>query len=74
MSPPPPVKPLPHPDARGHTFAPNFSAECYMCGSSPTVVVVDHVTPQTLLCGTHFFADRLMVDWALWNDPIEDTE
>lgn len=67
----PPTKPF---DAAGHNFSPCFTAECYVCGASPTVIVVDHVTPQTLLCGTHFFNDRTMVDWDLWNDQQEGTE
>lgn len=55
-------------------FRPNFQGECRECGTSPTVIVVDHPVPETDLCGWHFFADRSMIDWQLWNDDPEDTE
>lgn len=55
-------------------FHPNFEGECRECGTSPTVVVVDHPVPETDLCGLHFFADRLMLDWEMWNSREEDTE
>lgn len=55
-------------------FHPNFEGECRECGSSPTVIVVDHPVPDTCLCGRHFFADRTMVNWELWNERQEDTE
>lgn len=62
------------PDTRGCIFRANFDGECYICAASPTVVVEGHITPQTLLCGTHFFNDRLMIDWELWNEPTEGTD
>lgn len=55
-------------------FRPDFDNECRECGRSPTVIVVDHPVPNTDLCGPHFFADRAMVDWELWNLRDEDTE
>lgn len=55
-------------------YCPNFSGECRECGTSPTVIVIDHSTPDTDLCGCCFFGDRRMVDWALWNDPLDATE
>ena len=56
------------------TFHPDFSCECRICGASPCVVVEDHIQPETELCGVHFFSDRRMVDWELWNEEEEDTE
>lgn len=55
-------------------YHPDFSAECRLCGSSPCVVVEDHLQPDTELCGVCFFGDRLMIDWDLWNDQPESTE
>lgn len=55
-------------------YKPDFDGECYVCGSSPTVIVIDHVVPDTNLCGVHFFNDRRMSDWELWNDEREATE
>jgi len=55
-------------------FRPNFSRECRECGARPTVIVEGHAVSQTDLCGPHFFADRLMVDWQLWNEQEEATE
>jgi len=55
-------------------FSPNFEAECHNCGASPCVVVNGHIQPDTGLCGVCFFKNRLMIDWALWNDRSEDTE
>lgn len=55
-------------------YCPDFAGECRECGSSPTVIVVDHIVPDTDLCGVHFFADRAMVDWQLWNLREDDTE
>lgn len=59
---------------KNSVFHPDFEGECRECGTSPTVIVVDHVMPDTELCGPHFFADRAMVDWTLWNTQEEDTE
>lgn len=56
------------------TYQPDFRADCSLCGSCPTVIVVGHSQPDTELCGPHFFADRLMADWTLWNDEVEATE
>lgn len=55
-------------------FTPDFEVECRDCGMTPTVTVVGHPVPKTGLCGPHFFKDRAMVDWDLWNDQPEDTE
>ena len=61
-------------DHLGHVFKPNFDLECRECGAKPTVTVVGHICPDTELCGGHFFADRTMIDWELWNEQLEDTE
>jgi hypothetical protein len=56
-------------------YTPDFSAECHVCGSSPCVIVEGHEhQPHTELCGRHFFDDRRMIDYELWNEPVEDTE
>ena len=55
-------------------YQPDFQSECRICGTSPTVVVQGHTVPNTELCGPHFFKDRVMVDWELWNTLPEDTE
>lgn len=55
-------------------FHPDFDEECHVCGASPCVIVEGHAQPDTQLCGPHFFHDRTMVDWELWNDQPEDTE
>lgn len=56
------------------TYHPDFSSRCRLCDTAPTVVVEDHLQPDTELCGTCFFGDRLMVDWSLWNEQPESTE
>ena len=56
------------------TYQPNFSDECSVCGRSPTVHVVGHLLPETVLCGPCFFSDRAMLDWEEWNEQQEDTE
>jgi hypothetical protein len=61
-------------DTQGYVFKPNFDNECRECGAKPTVVVIDHPIPETDLCGPHFFADRMMLDWQLWNEQPEGTE
>lgn len=56
-------------------FVPDFDAECWRCGTSPCVIVVDHEhKADTDLCGPCFFNDGVMIDWSLWNDIPEDTE
>lgn len=55
-------------------YWPNFQGECKDCGSIPTVIVVGHPVPETNLCGSHFFSDRLMVDWNEWNNQPDTTE
>ncbi len=57
-----------------NNYKPDFDNDCRICGTSPTVIVVEHPVPQTDLCGPHFFNDRLMIDPDLWNDQMEDTE
>lgn len=57
-----------------NTYHPDFDAECRICGTSPCVVVDGHGQPDTELCGWHFFHDRVMQDWSLWNEPLEATE
>jgi hypothetical protein len=52
-------------------YSPDFEAECRICGFSPCVVVFRHPSPDTDLCGPHFFNDQEMIDWNLWNDPKE---
>lgn len=65
---------LPFQLKKDSVFHPNFKVECRECGRQPTVIVVDHPVPNTELCGPHFFGDRLMVDWELWNNREEDSE
>lgn len=57
---------------KNNVFRPDFDNECRECGTTPTVIVEGHSCPHTHLCGPHFFADRSMVDWERWNDPVED--
>lgn len=57
-----------------NVYCPDFDNECRECGASPTVIVINHIVPDTDLCGPHFFADRSMVDWEMWNLRIEDSE
>lgn len=54
-------------------YSPDFNDECYICGTSPCVLVNNHIQPHTLLCGIHFFNARKMVDYNLWNGD-EDEE
>lgn len=63
-----------HPSMKKNIYRPDFNGECRECGTSPTVVVLGHIVPDTDLCGPHFFADRSMVDWELWNLRNEDTD
>jgi hypothetical protein len=55
-------------------FQPDFDSECSICGACPTVIVTGHIQPDTELCGVCFWHDRSMVDWELWNEPIESTD
>lgn len=55
-----------------HTYHPNFLEPCRLCDTHPTVVVENHPSPFTGLCGPHFFHDLSMVDWTKWNDVEED--
>lgn len=55
-------------------YRPNFDEECFICGTSPTVVVEGHIVPETKLCGPCFFKDRRMLDWEEWNIVSDDTE
>lgn len=56
-------------------YLPIFDIECRSCDTSPCVGVMDEGKIRcTSLCGVHFFHDRLMVDWSLWNDSQEATE
>ena len=55
-------------------YHPDFEAECRICGTSPTVVVDNHIQGETFLCGVCFFGDRLMMDWEEWNEESESTE
>lgn len=59
---------------KNSVFRPDFDNECYVCAALPTVIVVDHPVPHTHLCGRHFFSDRAMLDWELWNDQPDATE
>lgn len=56
-------------------YAPDFTSDCRICGTSPTVVVLHHkYEPHTDLCGPHFFNDPQMTDWDQWptNPPETD--
>jgi len=55
-------------------YHPNFDIDCRECGRLPTVIVVGHICPDTELCGVHFFSDRSMLDYDLWNNQSEGTE
>ena len=55
-------------------YHPDMQAECRLCGRSPCVDVYDpeqRRNSDTDLCGWHFFNDRLMIDWELWNEPLD---
>lgn len=54
-----------------HWHAPDFDKECRICGTSPCVIVVGHKQPDTDLCGSHFFNDKEMGKWELWNEQEE---
>jgi len=59
------------------TFIPIFDQECNQCGDTPCVGVrnSDNIgIRSTGVCGLHFFFDRSMIDWEVWNDPVEGTE
>ena len=55
-------------------YHPDFESPCRVCGSSPCVVVDNHIEPETELCGPCFFGSAEMLDWSLWNDEVEETE
>lgn len=57
-------------------YEPIFNLDCVECDEEPCVGLRDDdgVLRCTQLCGLHFFGDRLMMDWELWNNPIEGTE
>lgn len=55
-------------------YAPDFEDQCYLCGTSPTVIVVGHVQPQTQLCGPHFFDNQAMVSWEDWNEVEKESD
>lgn len=63
-----------NPIFKNNIYSPDFDGECRECGSSPTVIVINHIVPNTDLCGPHFFADRAMVNWELWNHQPDETE
>jgi len=46
----------------------NPRLDCYICGSTPCVVVEGHEVPQTHLCGSHFFGDPSKHSPDTWND------
>lgn len=58
------------------TYLPIFGLECRRCGTSPVVGIQEtpNIIHSTGLCGPHFFADRLMVDWEEWNNSPESSE
>ena len=56
------------------SFHPDFELECRLCGTSPCVIVVNHVQSQTNLCGCCFFNDRSMLDWEEWNNSTEEIQ
>jgi hypothetical protein len=61
----------------GGTFHPDYSSECRLCETSPCVIVYDPESRHnhdTLLCGYHFFQDRLMIHPEYWNDKREESE
>lgn len=56
------------------SYHPDFSAECRLCGTSPTVLVANHPQPDTNLCGVCFFHLPEMVDWEKWPDNDQDLQ
>ena len=55
-------------------YAPDFEGECYVCSTSPTVLVIGHKQPETNLCGIHFFNDPQAADWESWDDQETNDE
>lgn len=57
-------------------YEPIFNLDCVECDLEPVVGLRDDDGSLrcTQLCGLHFFGDRTMVDWELWNEPKEATE
>jgi hypothetical protein len=58
-------------------YFPDWESECRLCDTSPCVIVFDselRTNSATELCGTCFFADRLMIDPERWNEDLEATE
>jgi len=53
-------------------YRPDFDTECYLCGTSPVVVVEGHTVPNTQLCGPHFFKNEEMYDWEEWNTQPDE--
>lgn len=57
-----------------NAYVPDFDAECRVCGTSPCVIIIGHIQPDTELCGCCFFNDRSMIDPDEWNHQMEATE
>ena len=56
-------------------YQPDFDNECYICGTTPCVIVTSHLhKPHTELCGAHFFKDPAMIYWQEWNEEPETQE
>lgn len=57
-------------------YTPIFGQECSRCDQTTCVGLAanDEGIQSTGLCGVHFFSDRTMVDWELWNEEKESTE
>lgn len=56
-------------------YTPIFGQACARCDYNVCVGIQnDEGVSSTNLCGVHFFSDRTMVDWELWNEDKESTE
>ena len=61
-----------------HGFFPCFAASkrCTICDTSPTVQVFENgqLVIDSEACGPHFFNDRSMLDYEVWNEPKESMD
>ena len=55
-------------------YCPDFEGECRICGTTPTVLVINHCLPETDLCGIHFWHDAEMAQWEDWNNETDDNQ
>jgi hypothetical protein len=55
-------------------YEPDFDLECRLCGTTPTVKILNHSVQETELCGLCFFSEPLMIDWSFWNEEQNSEE